>query len=73
MDAGVDVFYGPNPIAANGTITIPKELLREIGMESGDKAQWVLNPAIPGTLVLVPNKNLARLTSEILDRLRDTA
>jgi hypothetical protein len=72
VDPALDTFYGPHPIhAKNGTITVPRALLREIGMELGDEAQWALNPDIPGTLVLIPNKSLARITAEILHRLRE--
>lgn len=71
VDPNLDVFYGPHPVQAkSGTITVPRELLREIGMELGDKAQWALNPDIPGTLVFIPNSRLAQITGEILERLR---
>jgi hypothetical protein len=72
VDPDLDVTYGPHPVQAkSGTITVPSDLLREIGMEKGDKAHWALNPDIPGTLVFIPTKNLARITSEILQRLRE--
>jgi hypothetical protein len=72
VDPSLDVLYGPHPVGArSGTITVPRDLLHEIGMELGDKAQWALNPDIPGTLVLIPTATMARLTAEILGRLRE--
>jgi hypothetical protein len=72
VDPGLDIFHGPHPVGAkSGTITVPRDLLHEIGMEPGDKAQWALNPDIPGTLVLIPAAQMARLTAEILSRLRE--
>jgi hypothetical protein len=73
VDPSLDVFHGPHPVGLkNGTITVPRDLLHEIGMEPGDKAHWALNPDIPGTLVLIPAVRMARLTDEILVRLRQT-
>lgn len=73
VDPSLDVTYGPHPVGAkNGTITVPVDLLREIGMERGERAHWALNPDIPGTLLLIPTKRLAVLTAEILQRLRET-
>lgn len=72
VDPNLDVLYGPHPIQArSGTITVPRDLLREIGMEPGQRAHWALNPDIPGTLVLIPTAALARITGEVLDRLRE--
>jgi hypothetical protein len=73
VDPNLDTFYGPYPInKKNGTVTVPVELRREIGMETGDRVQWVLNRDIPGTLVLIPARRMAQLTDEILARLRET-
>ena len=73
MDPGVDVLYGPNPLQKSGTVTIPRELLREVGLEFGDKVHWVLNPDIPGTLVLIPSKLLGRSMDAVLAGIRAKA
>lgn len=73
MDPTVDVFYGPNPIQKSGTVTVPRELLRELGLDVGDKVQWALNPDIPGTLVLIPSKLLGRSMEAMLDVVRRNA
>ncbi len=73
MDPGVDVLYGPHPLQKSGTVTIPRELLREVGLEFGDKVHWVLNPDIPGTLVLIPSMLLGRSMDEVLKAIRRIA
>ena len=73
MDPGVDVLYGPNPLQKSGTVTIPREFLREVGLEFGDKVHWVLNPDIPGTLVLIPSKLLGRSMDAVLAGIRAKA
>lgn len=70
MDPAVDVFYGPNPLQKSGTVTVPRELLREVGLEVGDKVQWALNPDIPGTLILIPSNLLGRSMEAMLDVIR---
>ena len=70
MDPSVDVFYGPNPLQKSGTVTVPRELLREVGLESGDKVHWALNRNIPGTLILVPSALVGRAMDDVLDALR---
>lgn len=73
MDPAVDVFYGPNPLQKSGTVTVPRELLREVGLEVGDKVQWALNPDIPGTLILIPSNLLGRSMEAMLDVIRGSA
>ena len=73
MDPAIDVFYGPNPIQKSGTVTVPRELLREVGLEVGDKVQWALNPDIPGTLILIPSKLLGLSMEAVLDAVRRSA
>lgn len=71
MDPSADVFYGPNPVQRTGAVTVPKELLREIGVQGGeDKVHWALNPEVPGTLIMVPDALFARITAGALDLLR---
>ncbi|MCA1709914.1 MAG: AbrB/MazE/SpoVT family DNA-binding domain-containing protein [Actinobacteria bacterium] len=60
MDPAANVFYGPHRVQSSGTVSIPRELLRELGLQAGtDQAHWVLNPDLPGTLVLIPDSLLA--------------
>lgn len=66
VDPSRDVLYGPYPIQKNGTITVPVALLAELGMDKGHDAQWLLNPHLPGTLVLVPNRMVARIMGEVV-------
>ena len=73
MDSAIDVFYGPNPLQKSGTVTVPRELLREVGLEVGDKVQWALNSDIPGTLLLIPSKLLGRSMEAMLDVVRRSA
>jgi hypothetical protein len=73
VDPAIDVFYGPNPLQKSGTVTVPRELLREVGLEVGDKVQWALNPDIPGTLILIPSKLLGRSMEAMLDVVRRSA
>lgn len=70
MDAAIDVLYGPNPIQKSGTVTVPRELLREVGLDSGDRVHWALNRDIPGTLILVPSTLLGRSMDDVLSALR---
>ena len=69
----MDVLYGPNPIQKSGTVTVPRELLREVGLDSGDRVHWMLNTDIPGTLVLVPAAMVGRAMPEVLAALRSVA
>jgi hypothetical protein len=71
VDPTIDVVYGPHPVQNTGTVTVPRDLLREVGVEPGnDKVHWALNPDIPGTLLLIPAKLLARTTDATLELLR---
>lgn len=74
MDPSTDVLYGPNPVQKTGTVTVPRELLREIGVEPGEhRVPWALNPDLPGTVLLIPAVMVARAMPEVLDALRDKA
>lgn len=64
------MFYGPNPVQKTGTVTVPRDLLREIGVEAGDRVHWALNPDMPGTLVLIPAAMIARAMPGALESLR---
>ncbi|MDA8044715.1 MAG: hypothetical protein M0Z30_05685 [Actinomycetota bacterium] len=66
MDPDLDVLYGPSPIQKTGTVSIPRELLRESGMDPGDRVHWALNPDLPGTLLVIPAKMVARTMPAIL-------
>lgn len=65
MDQSLDVPYGPNPVQRTGTVTVPRELLREIGVEAGDRVHWALSEEVPGALLLIPSKLLARVMPEL--------
>jgi bifunctional DNA-binding transcriptional regulator/antitoxin component of YhaV-PrlF toxin-antitoxin module len=67
----VDVPYGPHPIQKIGTVTVPKELQKAIGIEPGAQIHWFLSREIPGTLMLVPSVHLAKVTEEIHRLLRE--
>ena len=74
MDSSLNVFYGPNPIQKTGTVTVPRELLREIGVEPGrDRVHWALNPDIEGTLILIPAALQARAMEGAFKALRRAA
>ena len=70
MDTSADVLYGPNPVQKTGTVTVPRELLREVGLEAGGRVHWALNPDMPGTLLLIPADMMARAMPAALDALR---
>lgn len=76
MDPQVDTLHGPHPIQKTGTVSVPRDLLREIGIDpaEGDhRAHWMLNPDIPGTLVLIPTRLVARAHSDLVATLRAKA
>jgi len=71
VDPAIDALYGPYPIGKKtGTVTVPLELLREIGVERGQKVQWILNPDMPGTLILIPAAMIARAMPSIIATLK---
>lgn len=67
------MLYGPNPVQKTGTVTSPRELLREVGVEPGDRVHWILNPDLPGTLTLIPAATVARSMPAIVEGLRRSA
>jgi hypothetical protein len=71
VDPSIDVLYGPNPIQKTGTVTVPRDLLREIGLDQGDGVHWALNPQLPGTLLLIPSSMIARRMSSIVEGLSE--
>lgn len=76
MDPAVDVLHGPNPVQKNGAVTVPRELLHEVGIDPLDGAQkvhWALNPDIPGTLLLIPSALVSRTMTATLDALRTSS
>ena len=73
MDPTHEAPHGPHRIQQVRTVTIPRDLMREVGLEVGHSVHWLLNPDIPGTLVLVPTAMLSRISGVIVDRLRDAA
>ncbi len=73
VDPSADVLYGPNPVQKTGTVTVPKQLLDEIGVAPGERVHWLLNPDIPGTLLLIPASVVARVTPGLVDLLRNSS
>ena len=73
MDASIDVLHGPNPIQKSGAVTVPTLLLKEIGVELGDRVHWMLNPDMPGTLVMVPAAMTARAMPTLVKALKAAA
>jgi len=70
MDADHDTPWGAHRVQSNGAITIPTELLQAIGLERGQRAHWILNPEMPGTLVLVPSALVSRAMPDIVAALK---
>jgi hypothetical protein len=70
VDPAIDVLYGPNPIQKSGTVTVPRELLREVGLDLGARVHWAMNPDMPGTLILIPSGLLSRAMPATLAALR---
>ncbi len=71
MDPSLEALHGPKPVQGNGTVSVPRDLLEEIGVVAGsDAVYWTLNPDIPGSLLLVPSRLVARAMPDLLDALR---
>jgi hypothetical protein len=73
VDPSRDTTHGPFRIQTNGTVTMPKPLMQEVGLDIGRHVHWLLNPDIPGTLVVVPDEMMARVQPDILAALRKVA
>ncbi|MDP9404413.1 MAG: hypothetical protein M3P85_14065 [Actinomycetota bacterium] len=71
MDPGLDTPHGPYTVQKIGTVSVPRELLDEIGIATGARVHWLLNPDLPGTLVLVPSAVLSHAMPELISRLRE--
>jgi hypothetical protein len=66
VDPQVDVIYGPRPVQKTGNVSVPRELLLEVGVVPGrDQIHWAMNPNLPGTLVLIPAAQVARAMDAI--------
>ena len=51
-------------------MSIPRDLLREVGLDQdGARVHWALNPALPGTLLLIPSPMVGRAMTSILEQL----
>jgi hypothetical protein len=72
VDPGTDVLYGPNPLQKSGTVSVPRELLREVGLDTGDRVHWTLSREVPGALILVPSKMVERIMPAVIEALRHT-
>ena len=74
VDPQEDVLYGPRPVQRNGNVSVPRELLSAVGLEPGkDRVHWALNPRLPGSLVLIPSRQVSRAMDEILAALGERA
>ena len=72
MDPAADTLYGPYPIQKIGTVTVPRGLLQEIGIDRGSEVHWALNPDLPGTLILIPKGMIAGAMPGIIAALKGT-
>lgn len=72
MDPGLDTPHGPYTIQKIGTVSVPRDLLEKVGLATGSRVHWLLNPDMPGTLVLVPSAVLSRAMPGVIEGLRDT-
>ncbi len=71
MDPSLEALSGPKPVQTTGVVSVPRDLLKEIGVEAGaGKVHWALNPDIPGTLLLIPAQLVARAMPDLLEALR---
>lgn len=53
--------YGPRPVAANGQVVLPKDVLSAVGLTPGESAVFVLvNEEEAGTILVVPDTLMAR-------------
>jgi bifunctional DNA-binding transcriptional regulator/antitoxin component of YhaV-PrlF toxin-antitoxin module len=51
--------YGPYAVTRAGQVSVPKDLRARLGLPSLGEIYFILNPADPATLVLVPLDHLA--------------
>ena len=52
------VPYGPFAVTRSGQVSVPKELRARLGLPPQGQIYFILNPADPATLVLVPHDHL---------------
>jgi hypothetical protein len=70
VDTTIDTPHGPHPIQKSGSVTVPVDLQIAIGLEKGQKVFWILNPDMPGTLVLIPASIMSRAMPGLVEDLR---
>jgi hypothetical protein len=72
VDDSEDVLHGPNPLQKSGAVTVPAPLLRAVGLDAlaRDRVHWMLNPDMPGTLVLVPTRLVEQAMPSVVKELR---
>jgi AbrB family looped-hinge helix DNA binding protein len=46
--------HGPRPIAKNGQVVVPKEVLRAADLKAGDSVYFIAGDDPPGTVLIVP-------------------
>jgi hypothetical protein len=52
-------------------VSLPAELLEQVDLERGGKVFVALNPDIPGTLLVIPERLMAEIFPDVLSTLRD--
>ena len=55
---------GPRKVAPKHQISVPSELLEEIGVEVGDLVWVIPNPDRPGTLVILSRQVMAEVVQK---------
>jgi hypothetical protein len=74
VDPQVDVLHGPRPVQKTGNVSIPRELLQAVGVEPGvDRVHFALNPHVPGTIILIPARQVARIMDTVIKALGENA
>lgn len=58
------VPVGPRKVGAKSQVSVPAELLDEIGIAVGDGLWFMVNPDRPGTLVVLPRHAMAEIVQK---------
>jgi hypothetical protein len=67
-------MHGPRPVQKTGNVSVPRELLTEVGLTPGEtRVHFALNPHIPGTLLIIPSRQMNRAMDAILQALAERA
>jgi antitoxin component of MazEF toxin-antitoxin module len=66
----VDPLQGPRKFSGRHQVSIPADLMDAVGLTDEDSLFVALNPAIPGTLLLIPGAMIERVHADLLDLLK---